>query len=105
MSVTFKAKLKLFSEKQGGRAFFQTTHRGMIGGIPFHLNSWEPKTCITCFILTPEPDYKFTTPQEVIVSMIADSTDEYLNDIQPGSSFVLWEGRVTAEGIILEREP
>ena len=94
-------RLNLFPENSGGRKFFQATGRELIGGIPFRLKSWDSNQFITCFIVAPRPGFKFDTPQEIIVPLLLSSTEDILKEICVGSVFDLWEGRVTATGVVL----
>jgi hypothetical protein len=103
MNYNLIVKLNLLAENSGGRAAFQASQHGLVGGIPFHLKTWGEGQTITSFIVAPKPDFKFITPQEVIVPLLVESTEAVLNGILVGSIFDLWEGRVTAEGVVLER--
>lgn len=103
MEYNLIVKLDLFPESRGGRAYFRASTKGIIGGIPFHLEFWENEKTITSCIVAPKPGFVIYTPKEILVPLLVESTKEVLSEIEVGSNFVLWEGKVTGEGVILCR--
>ncbi|HLO66134.1 MAG TPA: hypothetical protein VK188_03890 [Holophaga sp.] len=102
MIKRFTARLNLSSDKDGGRNYFLANESGLIGGIPLHLNKWDSDLYITSYLLLSDGRNVLVTPQEITIPMMVSSSEAYLEDLIPGARFILWEGRKTAEGVIIE---